>query len=80
MYPSWIQNAQLRKESHLFNSSIDTDRRRGCEIYRSYFNLIPHSIALGEEAGTAAVQSIGNGLDLRGLITRFCGPASKTKA
>ena len=34
-------------------------------IVNEYFNLIPHCIALGQAAGTAAVQSIDKGVDLR---------------
>ncbi len=34
-------------------------------IFNNYFNLIPHCIALGQAAGTAAAQSISNGMDLR---------------
>jgi hypothetical protein len=34
-------------------------------IFNNYFNLIPHCIALGQAAGTAAAQSISNGVDLR---------------
>lgn len=79
-YPSWIKNTRLRKDSPLFNSSIDNDKRRGClglvfrksrgnqgvpVILHSLFNLIPHHIALGQAAETTAVQSISNGVDLR---------------
>ena len=34
-------------------------------IVNEYFNLIPHCIALGQAAGTAAAQSISSGVDLR---------------
>ena len=34
-------------------------------IVNEYFNLIPHCIALGQAAGTAAAQSIASGMDLR---------------
>ena len=34
-------------------------------IVNEYFNLIPHCIAFGQAAGTAAAQSISSGLDLR---------------
>jgi hypothetical protein len=34
-------------------------------IVNEYFNLIPHCIALGQAAGTAAAQSIDNGVGLR---------------
>ena len=34
-------------------------------IVNEYFNLIPHCIALGQAAGTAAAQSISRGVDLR---------------
>jgi len=34
-------------------------------IVNDNFNLIPHCIALGQAAGTAAAQSISNGVDLR---------------
>jgi hypothetical protein len=34
-------------------------------IVNEYFNLIPHCIALGQAAGTAAAQSISSGTDLR---------------
>jgi hypothetical protein len=34
-------------------------------IVNEYFNLIPHCIAFGQAAGTAAAQSISSGVDLR---------------
>jgi L-lysine 2,3-aminomutase len=34
-------------------------------IVNEYFNLIPHCIALGQAAGTAAAQSIDNGVSLK---------------
>lgn len=34
-------------------------------IVNEFFNLIPHCIALGEAAGTAAAQAISSGVDLR---------------
>ena len=34
-------------------------------IVNEFFNLIPHCIAFGEAAGTAAAQSISSGVDLR---------------
>ena len=34
-------------------------------IVNEYFNLIPHCIAFGQAAGTAAAQSIASGVDLR---------------
>jgi hypothetical protein len=32
---------------------------------QEYFNLIPHCMALGQAAGTAAALSVKNGVDLR---------------
>ncbi len=34
-------------------------------VANNFFNYIPHCIALGEAAGTAAAQAISNGVDLR---------------
>ena len=34
-------------------------------IVNEYFNLIPHCIAFGQAAGTAAAQAISSGVDLR---------------
>jgi hypothetical protein len=34
-------------------------------IANNFFNYIPHCIALGEAAGTAAAQAISGGMDLR---------------
>ncbi|MFC1838020.1 FAD-dependent oxidoreductase [Thermodesulfobacteriota bacterium] len=39
-------------------------------IVNEYFNLIPHCIAFGEAAGTAAAQAIENGVDLRKIDIR----------
>lgn len=34
-------------------------------VANNFFNYIPHCIALGEAAGTAAAQAISSGVDLR---------------
>jgi hypothetical protein len=39
-------------------------------IVNEYFNLIPHCIAFGQAAGTAAAQSISSGVDLRKIDIR----------
>jgi hypothetical protein len=39
-------------------------------VHNNFFNLIPHCIALGEAAGTAAAQAISSGVDLRKINVR----------
>jgi hypothetical protein len=44
-------------------------------IVNEYFNLIPHCIALGQAAGTAAAQSIDNGVGLREIDISALNPS-----
>jgi hypothetical protein len=40
------------------------------QTIQEYFNLIPHCIALGQAAGTAAALSVKSGVDLRKVNCR----------
>ena len=61
---------QSRKASLLDNMLVACRAFASEAIVNEYFNLIPHCIAFGQAAGTAAAQSISSGLDLRKIDIR----------